>query len=197
MKCLRIYPVLSHPSIHHQQWYGTWIDRAHANATTLQFLEFRGLDIPVFISGTLVNQSGQTLSDQTGDAFCASVSHAKPICFNKYDMFHLLLLYMCRICVTCSHHSVYSVGLNCALGAQHMIPFLECLVKVMESFIHMYSNAECLNAMGGYNEMPEDITENYKAFFKNSWLNMVRDCCRLTPAHIKYIGNEAAKYKPC
>ena len=77
-----------------------------------------------------------------------------------------------------------------------MIPFVERLVKVVECFMHVYSNAGLPNAMGGYDETPADMTENYKAFFKNGWLNMVGGCCGSTPAHIKSIGDEAAKYKP-
>ena len=77
-----------------------------------------------------------------------------------------------------------------------MIPFVERLVKVVECFMHVYSNAGLPNAMGGYDETPADMTENYKAFFENGWLNMVGGCCGSTPAHIKSIGDEASKYKP-
>jgi 5-methyltetrahydrofolate--homocysteine methyltransferase len=77
-----------------------------------EFLEFSGLDIPVFVSGTLVDQSGRTLSGQTGEAFYASIRHVKPMC----------------------------VGLNCALGAQHMTPFVERLASCVECFLHVYAN---------------------------------------------------------
>lgn len=103
-----------------------------------EFLEFSGLDIPVFVSGTLVDQSGRTLSGQTGEAFYASIRHAKPMC----------------------------VGLNCALGAQHMVPFVERLSKVVECFMHVYSNAGLPNAMGGYDDTPEDMAEHNKVFFE-------------------------------
>ena len=96
-----------------------------------EYLECTGLDIPVFVSGTLVDQSGRTLSGQTGEAFYASIRHAKPMC----------------------------VGLNCALGATHMTPFLERLSKVVESFMHVYSNAGLPNAMGGYDDTPEMMAE--------------------------------------
>ena len=72
-----------------------------------EFLEFSGSVIPVFVSGTLVDQSGRTLSGQTGEAFYASIRHSKPMC----------------------------VGLNCALGAKHMAPFLERLSKCVECFV--------------------------------------------------------------
>ena len=133
-----------------------------------EFLEFSGLDIPVFISGTLVDQSGRTLSGQTGEAFYASVRHAKPMC----------------------------VGLNCALGAKHMTPFVERLSKVVECFMHVYSNAGLPNAMGGYDDTPEDMAEQNKVFFENGWLNMVGGCCGSTPPHIKALREMASKYQP-
>ena len=133
-----------------------------------EFLEMSGLDIPLFISGTLVDQSGRTLSGQTGEAFYVSIRHAKPMC----------------------------VGLNCALGASHMIPFVERLSKCAECFVHVYSNAGLPNAMGGYDESPEDMASGNEIFFKNGWLNMVGGCCGSTPPHIKAIREVASKYKP-
>jgi 5-methyltetrahydrofolate--homocysteine methyltransferase len=133
-----------------------------------EFLEYTGLDIPVFVSGTLVDMSGRTLSGQTGEAFYASIRHAKPMC----------------------------VGLNCALGAQHMTPFVEKLAGVVECFMHVYSNAGLPNAMGGYDEKPEDMADGNEVFFKNEWLNMVGGCCGSTPPHIKAIRECAEKYKP-
>jgi len=133
-----------------------------------EYLDFSGLDIPVFVSGTLVDQSGRTLSGQTGEAFYASIRHAKPMC----------------------------VGLNCALGAQHMTPFVERLSKVVECFVHVYSNAGLPNAMGGYDETPENMAENNKVFFENGWLNMVGGCCGSTPPHIKAIREMSEKYSP-
>ena len=133
-----------------------------------EYLEMSGLDIPVFVSGTLVDQSGRTLSGQTGEAFYASIRHAKPMC----------------------------VGLNCALGAQHMTPFVERLAKAAECFVHVYSNAGLPNAMGGYDESPEDMANANEIFFKNGWLNMVGGCCGSTPPHIKAIRQMSAKYQP-
>jgi len=133
-----------------------------------EYLEMSGLDIPLFVSGTLVDQSGRTLSGQTGEAFYASIRHAKPMC----------------------------VGLNCALGAAHMTPFVERLSKCAECFVHVYSNAGLPNAMGGYDESPEDMAKGNEVFFKNGWLNMVGGCCGSTPPHIKAIREMASKYKP-
>ena len=133
-----------------------------------EYLEFTGLDIPVFVSGTLVDQSGRTLSGQTGEAFYASIRHAKPMC----------------------------VGLNCALGAKHMTPFVEKLANCVECFLHVYSNAGLPNAMGGYDETPEDMAEQNKVFFENGWLNMVGGCCGSTPPHIKAIREMSESFKP-
>jgi len=103
-----------------------------------EYLEMTGLDIPVFVSGTLVDQSGRTLSGQTGEAFYASIRHAKPMC----------------------------VGLNCALGASHMKPFLKRLSDVAECFVHVYSNAGLPNAMGGYDETPNDMAVQNQVFLR-------------------------------
>eukprot|EP00538_Stauroneis_constricta_P012612 CAMPEP_0119547530 /NCGR_PEP_ID=MMETSP1352-20130426/1633_1 /TAXON_ID=265584 /ORGANISM="Stauroneis constricta, Strain CCMP1120" /LENGTH=1423 /DNA_ID=CAMNT_0007592477 /DNA_START=1 /DNA_END=4272 /DNA_ORIENTATION=+ len=133
-----------------------------------EFLEMTGIDMPLFISGTLVDQSGRTLSGQTGEAFYASIRHSKPMC----------------------------VGLNCALGANHMVPFVERLSKCVECFVHVYSNAGLPNAMGGYDETPDDMAEGNKVFFENGWLNMVGGCCGSTPPHIKAIREMAEKFEP-
>merc|ERR1719162_1204594 len=133
-----------------------------------EYLEVTGLDIPVFVSGTLVDQSGRTLSGQTGEAFYASIRHSKPMC----------------------------VGLNCALGANHMTPFLERLSKVVECFMHVYSNAGLPNAMGGYDDTPATMTEQNQLFFENGWLNMVGGCCGSTPQHIQAIAKCSRNYKP-
>ena len=133
-----------------------------------EFLELSGLDIPIFVSGTLVDQSGRTLSGQTGEAFYASIRHTKPMC----------------------------VGINCALGAKHMKPFVERIAAVAESFVLVYSNAGLPNVMGGYDDTPEDMARDNEVFFENGWINMVGGCCGSTPPHIKAIREVAQKYKP-
>ena len=115
-----------------------------------------------------MDQSGRTLSGQTGEAFYASIRHSKPMC----------------------------VGLNCALGAQHMVPFVERLSKCVECFMHVYSNAGLPNAMGGYDDTPVDMAKENELFFKNGWINMVGGCCGSTPLHIKQIRETAQNYKP-
>merc|ERR1711871_893146 len=124
-----------------------------------EYLEHACVDIPVFVSGTLVDLSGRTLSGQTTEAFYASTRHAKPMC----------------------------VGLNCALGAQQMVPFVKRLSECAECFVHVYSNAGLPNAMGGYDDTPAMMADYNEAFFEGGWLNMVGGCCGSTPPHIKAI----------
>ncbi|KAK7248513.1 betaine-homocysteine S-methyltransferase [Aureococcus anophagefferens] len=135
-----------------------------------EFLEHTGIDIPLFISGTLVDQSGRTLSGQTGEAFHVSIRHAKPMC----------------------------VGLNCALGAKAMAPFLKRLSDCAECFVHVYSNARASpNAMGGYDDTPADMAGENVVFAESGWVNMIGGCCGSTPPHIKAIWEEACKdFKP-
>ncbi len=126
-----------------------------------EYLERAEVDIPVFVSGTLVDLSGRTLSGQTTEAFYASIRHSKPMC----------------------------VGLNCALGAQQMVPFVKRLAACAECFVHVYSNAGLPNAMGGYDDTPQNMAQYNEIFFENQWLNMVGGCCGSTPAHISAIKN--------
>ncbi|CAM9399709.1 unnamed protein product, partial [Sphacelaria rigidula] len=114
-------------------------------------------DIPLMVSGTLVDQSGRTLSGQTTEGFYVSMRHCKPFC----------------------------LGLNCALGAKQMRPFLQRLSKVAECFVHVYSNAGLPNAMGGYDDTPEDMARDNLPFAEEGLINMLGGCCGSTPAHIK------------
>jgi 5-methyltetrahydrofolate--homocysteine methyltransferase len=128
----------------------------------------RGLtEMPLMISGTLVDQSGRTLSGQTTEAFYVSVRHAEPFC----------------------------VGLNCALGAKQMRPFLQRLSKVAECFVSVYSNAGLPNAMGGYDDTPADMARDNSVFVNEQLINMIGGCCGSTPEHIHAIA-EAALGRP-
>ena len=133
-----------------------------------EYLENTGIDVPLFISGTLVDLSGRTLSGQTGEAFYASIRHSKPMC----------------------------VGLNCALGAKQMEPFLERLSQCAECFVHVYSNAGLPNAMGGYDDTPSDMARDNLAFCEKSLVNMIGGCCGSTPLHIKAIREQTHLAKP-
>ena len=149
----------------------TIFDTLNAKAAVFaigEYLEHTGLDIPLIISGTLVDQSGRTLSGQTGEAFYVSLRHARPMC----------------------------IGLNCALGAQQMSPFLERLSKAAECFVHVYSNAGLPNAMGGYDDTPEDMARDNFDFAGNGWVNLIGGCCGSTPPHIKAIREKVANCAP-
>ncbi|CAK6966772.1 methionine synthase [Scomber scombrus] len=120
---------------------------------------------PIFISGTIVDRSGRTLSGQTGEAFVVSVSHAKPLC----------------------------IGLNCALGAPEMRPFIEAIGKSTTAFIICYPNAGLPNTFGDYDETPAVTASNLKEFATDGLVNIVGGCCGTTPEHISAIC-EAVKH---
>jgi len=148
----------------------TIFDTLNAKAAVFavnEYLEHTGIDVPLMISGTLVDLSGRTLSGQTGEAFYYSIRHGKPMC----------------------------VGLNCALGATQMSPFLEKIAMIAECFVHVYSNAGLPNAMGGYDDTPEDMARDNLDFAANQWVNMIGGCCGSTPAHIAAI-RQATKDLP-
>ena len=134
-----------------------------------KLLTERSLDIPVMISGTIVDQSGRTLSGQTTEAFLTSVSHAK---------------------------NLVSVGLNCALGAKQMRPFVEDLSTVSDKFLSVYPNAGLPNEMGGYDETPQTMATVLEDFLASGFVNVVGGCCGTTPIHIKEIAEIVKKHKP-
>ena len=123
---------------------------------------------PVMISGTITDASGRTLSGQTLEAFYISVMHANPI----------------------------SIGLNCALGAAQMRPHVEELAELASCFVSAYPNAGLPNAMGEYDETPEQTAAIIGEFAKEGWVNLVGGCCGTTPAHIAAIAAEMKKYAP-
>jgi 5-methyltetrahydrofolate--homocysteine methyltransferase len=134
-----------------------------------KLLSERSLDIPVMISGTIVDQSGRTLSGQTTEAFLTSVSHAK---------------------------NLVSVGLNCALGAKQMRPFVEDLSKVSDKFLSVYPNAGLPNEMGGYDETPQTMATVLEDFLTSGFVNVVGGCCGTTPNHTKEIATIVKNHKP-
>lgn len=124
------------------------------------YFELTGHALPVMISGTITDQSGRTLSGQTPEAFWNSVAHASPL----------------------------SVGLNCALGAELMRPYLEELSKVANCYISCYPNAGLPNQFGEYEETPEHMAGIMKEFASSGFLNIAGGCCGTTPEHIKQIA---------
>ncbi|KAL1264896.1 hypothetical protein QQF64_005251 [Cirrhinus molitorella] len=123
---------------------------------------------PVFISGTIVDKSGRTLSGQTGEAFIISVSHAQPLC----------------------------IGLNCALGAIEMRPFIEAIGKSTGAFVICYPNAGLPNTFGGYDETPDVTASHIKEFAVDGLVNIVGGCCGTTPDHIRAIAESVRHVKP-
>jgi 5-methyltetrahydrofolate--homocysteine methyltransferase len=123
---------------------------------------------PVMVSGTIVDQSGRTLSGQTGEAFVISVSHAAPM----------------------------AIGLNCALGAPQMRPFIHNISKFSSAFIICYPNAGLPNTFGEYDESPEKMGADVAMFAADGLVNIVGGCCGSTPAHIKAIVDACSSLKP-
>jgi len=123
----------------------------------------KGLEIPVMISGTITDASGRTLSGQTPEAFWNSVRHAKPL----------------------------TIGLNCALGAKLMRPYIEEISTVADTFVCAYPNAGLPNPLAptGYDELPADTAAYLLDFAKSGFVNVVGGCCGTTPPHIRAIAD--------
>ncbi|GAB4093711.1 homocysteine S-methyltransferase family protein [Flaviaesturariibacter terrae] len=124
--------------------------------------------LPIMISGTITDASGRTLSGQTLEAFYTSVRHARPL----------------------------SIGLNCALGAKEMRPHVEELSTLAECFTSAYPNAGLPNAMGEYDEQPEDTAHFIEEWAKEGFVNIVGGCCGTTPDHIRHIAEHVKNLKP-
>lgn len=127
-----------------------------------------GIDIPVMVSGTITDNSGRTLSGQTPEAFWNSVSHGDLI----------------------------SVGLNCALGADQMRPYIEEISRVAWINVSCYPNAGLPNEFGEYDDTPEGMAGVFEAWCAAGLVNIVGGCCGTTPDHIAAIARVAQKYAP-
>ena len=125
---------------------------------------------PIMISGTITDASGRTLSGQTTEAFWNSVKHARPL----------------------------SVGLNCALGAELMRPYLEELARVADTYVSCHPNAGLPNPLAdtGYDETPEHTARHIKEFAEAGFVNITGGCCGTTPAHIAAIGKSIKAIPP-
>ncbi|WPE21871.1 methionine synthase [Shinella zoogloeoides] len=149
----------------------TIFDTLNAKAAifaTREVFEEKGIHLPVMISGTITDLSGRTLSGQTPEAFWNSVRHATP----------------------------FSIGLNCALGANAMRAHLSEISSVAETFVCAYPNAGLPNAFGKYDETPEEMADQIEGFMRDGLVNIVGGCCGSTPAHIRAIAQAAARHKP-
>jgi 5-methyltetrahydrofolate--homocysteine methyltransferase len=132
------------------------------------FRDTKKSTLPIMISGTITDASGRTLSGQTLEAFYTSVMHAKPL----------------------------SIGLNCALGAKEMRPHIEELSQLASCYVSAYPNAGLPNAMGEYDEKPEDTAHFLEDWAKEGFVNIVGGCCGTTPDHIQHIAQHVKKISP-
>ena len=130
--------------------------------------EDMGIELPIMISGTITDASGRTLSGQTTEAFWNSIRHAKPL----------------------------SVGLNCALGAAELRPYLTELANKADVPVSAHPNAGLPNAFGEYDETPAETAAVIREFAEAGLLNIVGGCCGTTPAHIQAIAEAVAPFKP-
>ena len=125
-----------------------------------ELLDRRGLATPVLVSGTITDASGRTLSGQTVEAFWNSIRHAEP----------------------------FAVGLNCALGAAQLRPYVEELSRLAGTRVSCHPNAGLPNAFGGYDETPEVMAAALGEFARSGFLNIVGGCCGTGPAHVRAIA---------
>ena len=125
-------------------------------------------DIPVMVSGTITDASGRTLSGQTVEAFAVSVSHIP----------------------------LLSVGFNCALGADQLLPYLRRLSNSTQALVSAHPNAGLPNAFGAYDQTPEEMQELIKKYLDENLINIIGGCCGSTPEHIRLIAEVAHSYSP-
>ena len=133
-----------------------------------QILKEKNIEIPIFISGTITDASGRTLSGQTVEAFWNSIKHIKPT----------------------------GVGLNCALGAELIRPWLNDLSNIADTFVFVFPNAGLPNELGEYDQEPKDMSATIEEFAKDGLINMVGGCCGTTPDHIEAISSAVKNKKP-
>lgn len=130
--------------------------------------EERNIDPPIMVSGTITDASGRTLSGQTAEAFLISISHIP----------------------------ILSVGFNCALGADQLVPHLEVLANKSEHFVSAHPNAGLPNAFGEYDETPAQMAAQIKEYLEKGLVNIVGGCCGTTPEHITAITELVKEYDP-
>lgn len=124
--------------------------------------------LPIWISGTITDRSGRTLSGQTAEAFWNSVKHAKP----------------------------FAIGFNCALGADLMRPHIAELSRVADTLVAAYPNAGLPNAMGQYDEQPHETAHELHEWAKDGIVNILGGCCGTTPDHIRHVADEVRGISP-
>jgi 5-methyltetrahydrofolate--homocysteine methyltransferase len=132
------------------------------------FMEKNKLNLPLMVSGTITDQSGRTLSGQTVNAFMISVSHMP----------------------------IFSIGFNCALGADQLMPYVKRLSDKSEFYTSAHPNAGLPNAFGEYDQTPEEMQKLIENYLKDGIVNIIGGCCGTTEEHIKLIADSAKKYSP-
>lgn len=128
----------------------------------------KGTDLPIMISGTITDASGRILSGQNTEAFIVAVEHANPL----------------------------TIGLNCALGAEALRPYLKIIKDKGNCLVSAHPNAGLPNEMGEYDETPEFMAEQIKTFLDEGLVNIIGGCCGTSPEHIKAIAELASNYSP-
>ncbi len=129
-------------------------------------IEASGEEIPIIVSGTITDASGRTLSGQTTEAFWNSIRHARPL----------------------------AVGLNCALGARQLRPYIEELATLADCYVCAYPNAGLPNAFGEYEETPQETAAILEEFAASGFVNLIGGCCGTTPDHIRMIATAVARH---
>ena len=133
-----------------------------------ELMDQKNVQLPIMASGTITDASGRTLSGQTASAFNISLSHVP----------------------------LLSIGFNCALGASQLKPYVQILSDESPCLVSAYPNAGLPNAMGHYDQSPEEMAELIREYLERSVVNIVGGCCGTTPDHIKAIANVAKNYSP-
>jgi 5-methyltetrahydrofolate--homocysteine methyltransferase len=149
----------------------TIFDTLNAKAAlyaAMEVCEERGIEVPLMISGTITDASGRTLSGQTAEAFFVSMSHAP----------------------------LFSIGFNCALGAEQLEQYVQVLSKHADCCVSAYPNAGLPNAMGHYDQTPDQMAELVKSYCEKGIVNILGGCCGTTPDHIRSIANIASHFQP-
>jgi 5-methyltetrahydrofolate--homocysteine methyltransferase len=139
-----------------------------AGFAVLETFEAMGVTLPLIISGTITDRSGRNLSGQTPAAFWYSMRHLKP----------------------------FAIGLNCAFGAEHLRPAVAELSAIADTLVSAYPNAGLPNALGEYDETPEEMSCKIEEWAASGLVNIVGGCCGSTPEHIRHIAGHVKRHQP-
>ncbi|HEY7885009.1 MAG TPA: homocysteine S-methyltransferase family protein, partial [Cellvibrionaceae bacterium] len=149
----------------------TIFDTLNAKAAVFavqHYFDQAGFEVPIMISGTITDASGRTLSGQTTEAFYNSLAHARPL----------------------------SIGLNCALGAEELRPYVQELSRIAHCHVSAHPNAGLPNEFGEYDQEPEEMQAIVEEFAASGFLNIIGGCCGTRPDHIEAIAKAVAKHPP-